>query len=80
MLYYSAQFNVKYKKSRIEKDHQIKDEFLRRIYNNLLGYMSACGTLRNDYVAAYNKTGSSGDYIEKIKKICYEDFLQILMI
>jgi len=74
MLYYSAQFNVKYKKSRIEKDHQIKDEFLRRIYNNLLDYMSACGTLRNDYVAAYNKTGSSGDYIEKIKKICYEDF------
>ncbi|WP_042721149.1 hypothetical protein [Flavobacterium sp. B17] len=36
--------------------------------------MSACGTLRNAYVATYNETGNSGDYIEKIKKIDYEDF------
>lgn len=76
MLYYSTQFDVKYNKEKIVADHKIKEEFLSRIYTNLLDYMSACGTLRNSYIKEYTETGSSRDYIEKLKKIHYEDFIK----
>ncbi len=73
MFHYSKQFDVKYDTSLIE-NHKITDAFLSRIYNQILGYMNACTNLRNDYIGNYNKIGSSGDYVEKIKKIYYEDF------
>lgn len=37
--------------------------------------MNACTQLRSGYVEEYNKTNSSGDYVEKLKTLRYEDFI-----
>ena len=76
MLHYSSEFDVKYLKDVVKNKHAIKEEFLSKIHQQLLQYMSACGDLRNSYVHEYNKSGNSGDYVEKHKKIHYEEFIK----
>ncbi len=74
MFHYSKQLDVKYKENAIS-DHKIQDSFLSKIYNQLLGYMNACNNLRNTYIEEYNKTNSSGDYVEKLKALSYEEYV-----
>ncbi|WP_336689667.1 MULTISPECIES: phospholipase effector Tle1 domain-containing protein [unclassified Chryseobacterium] len=74
MFHYSKQFGVKYDEKSL-KSHTIQDVFLMKVYNQLLGYMNACNQLRSGYVEEYNKTNSSGDYVEKLKTLQYEDFI-----
>lgn len=78
MLYYSSQdqFGVKYSQKGMD-NHKITDPFLIEIYEKLRNYMNACNTLRNTYVAEYNKSNSSGDYLSKIKALHYEDFVDL---
>ncbi|WP_294263614.1 DUF2235 domain-containing protein [uncultured Chryseobacterium sp.] len=74
MFHYSEHFKVIYKKNSIS-DHKIQDSFLSKIYNQLLGYMNACNNLRNEFIEEYNKTNSSGDYVEKLKTLNYEEYV-----
>lgn len=78
MFYYSGQdqFGVKYSQKGID-NHKITDIFLIDIYSQLTNYMNACNTLRNTYVAEFNKSNSSGDYLSKIKTLHYEDFVDL---
>lgn len=76
MFHYSKQFEIKYIQKGID-NNKISDTFLNKIYNQLLGYMNACTSLRNKYIEEYNKTNSSGDYVEKIKTLHYEDFIDV---
>lgn len=78
MFFYSRQeqFGVKYKTNGIN-DNKIADSFLIEIHNQLRNYMNACSTLRNTYVEEFNKSHSSGDYLEKLKAIHYEDFVDL---
>uniref|UniRef100_A0AAU6WTW4 Uncharacterized protein n=1 Tax=Chryseobacterium endophyticum TaxID=1854762 RepID=A0AAU6WTW4_9FLAO len=41
----------------------------------MLGYMNACNNLRNEFIEEYNKTNSSGDYVEKLKTLNYEEYV-----
>ncbi|WP_160136480.1 phospholipase effector Tle1 domain-containing protein [Chryseobacterium sp. c4a] len=78
MFYYSSQeqFGVKYKQKMIDS-HKITDPFLIEIHNQLKNYMNACSTLRNTYIAEFNRNNSSGDYLSKIKTLHYEDFVDL---
>lgn len=78
MFYYSSQdqFGVKYDGD-LQERHKITDPFLIGIYEKLRNYMNECNTLRNTYVAEYNKSNFSGDYLSKIKALHYEDFVDL---
>lgn len=72
MFHYSKQeiFGVKYMEDIISKMHKIEGD-LSTIYNQLLNYMNACNQKRNDFVAGK----ISGNYIDDIKHIHYQNFI-----
>lgn len=78
MFHYSSldQFGVKYDTG-LKERHKIMDPFLIEIYDQLKHYMNTCNTLRNTYIEEFNKSNSSGDYLEKLKAIHYEDFVDL---
>ncbi|MDR2236456.1 MAG: DUF2235 domain-containing protein [Chryseobacterium sp.] len=78
MFHYSGQdrFGIKYTQKGVD-NHKIEDSFLIEIYNQLINYMNACNALRNTYVAEFNRSNSSGDYLSKIKALHYEDFVDL---
>lgn len=77
MFHFSDQFSVKYKGSKIKEDHVIQEELLKRVFDIFNRYTNACTELRSKYVDEYNRSNSSGDYVEKLKALRYENFIDI---
>ncbi|SEN01511.1 Uncharacterized alpha/beta hydrolase domain [Chryseobacterium taichungense] len=76
MFHYSKQFGVKYLEDIINDNHKIQEFFLIKINSQLTGYMNACNEVRNTYIQEYNKNNTSGDYIDKLKRISYLDYIR----
>lgn len=72
MFHYSKQFQVKYMEDVISRMHAVTGDTLSTSYSQLLGYMNACNQKRNDYVEGR----TVGNYIEDIKNIRYEDYIE----
>ncbi|MFV0532010.1 MAG: phospholipase effector Tle1 domain-containing protein [Flavobacteriales bacterium] len=71
MFHYSKQFEVKYLENRIKKEHKIIGGILERVHSQLINYMNACNQKRNEYVEGKTK----GNYVQDIKAIRYQDFM-----
>ena len=73
MFFYSGQFGVRYDNLIIKDNHEIKDPFLQKVYNQLLNYMVACNDLRNTYVR--ERSNDDTKYLSELRQISYLDYI-----
>lgn len=74
MFYYSEEFKVIYLSKKVTS-HKIYDTFLIGVHDQLLNYINACNNLRNTYIKNYNESNFAGNYLEKIKSLNYENYI-----
>ena len=82
MFHFSQDRKVEYDQKYIDENHSIQDGFIRTVKNNLNRYVNACNDLRNSYIEMYkgdlyDKTSLNHDYLYKLKKIAYWDYLDL---
>lgn len=73
MFFFSDHHGVKYDEIIITDTHEIKDPFLQKVYNQLMGYMYACCELRNQYIR--EKSNDAESYLNKLRQISYMDYI-----
>ncbi|GAA3775803.1 DUF2235 domain-containing protein [Flavobacterium ginsengiterrae] len=82
MFHFSKDKDVKYDNLYIDENHSIKDNFIKAINNILNRYVNACNNLRNSYIeiykgGLYDKESIDHDYLWKLHKLSYWDYLDI---
>ncbi|MBZ4037319.1 DUF2235 domain-containing protein [Flavobacterium sp. 17A] len=82
MFHFSQDRKVQYTASKLTETYSVKDEFIVKIKNNLNRYVNACNDLRNSYIEIYkgdlyDKESLNRDYLWKLKKIAYWDYLDL---
>lgn len=82
MFHFSKDRKVEYDQNYIDENHSIKNQFILEIKNNLNRYANACNDLRNSYIEMYkedlyDKQSLDHDYLWKLKKLSYWDYLDL---
>jgi hypothetical protein len=73
MFHHSSQFGVVYSEKIKKKYEEFKDPFIQEVYNQLIDYVNACATIRNQCIKG-KKTGK--EYLKQVKKISYLNYIK----